>query len=100
MEYTEQQRVEFKREFAVRRRRQFAMAVPLLTIVAGVTILTDRTTGDVLGVPRAAIGPAFAVLVASALAFSLRNWRCPACNAYLGKGAHRYSCPKCGVELR
>jgi predicted RNA-binding Zn-ribbon protein involved in translation (DUF1610 family) len=34
------------------------------------------------------------------LVFSLRNWRCPACNKYLGKGTLPHYCPNCGVELR
>ena len=32
--------------------------------------------------------------------FSFRNWRCPACNGYLGRSMSMNFCPKCGVELR
>lgn len=71
MEYTEEQETAFKQQFAERRRRQIVVA-----------------------------GPAFVVLVISALAFSLWNWRCPACNRYLGKGARPRFCAKCGAPLQ
>ena len=40
------------------------------------------------------------VLVAGALIFSFRNWRCPACNRYLGKQYSPKFCSKCGVVLQ
>ena len=38
-------------------------------------------------------------MVAGLLIFSWQNWRCPACDRYLGKYPGRF-CPKCGVPLR
>jgi len=32
--------------------------------------------------------------------FSLYNWRCPACNKYLGKQRSPKYCSKCGVALQ
>jgi len=40
------------------------------------------------------------VLVAAAVIFSFANWRCPACNGYLGRGINPKFCSKCGTELR
>jgi hypothetical protein len=47
-----------------------------------------------------AIAPLSFVLVAGALIFSLRNWRCPACNRYLGRTFNPRYCQGCGFELR
>jgi rubrerythrin len=46
------------------------------------------------------IGPVIVALVVGALVFSLKNWRCPACDKYLGKGISPSFCPKCGVALQ
>ncbi len=32
--------------------------------------------------------------------FSSYNWRCPACNRYLGRDIAQVRCRKCGTELR
>lgn len=101
MEYTEQQKATFKQQFAERRRRQIILAVPLVALAVGFALLTDeKGSGTPFGVPMTVAGPAFVVLVLGALGFSLWNWRCPACNRYLGKGASPRFCAKCGVPLR
>jgi len=38
------------------------------------------------GLSPVVFGPAFLVLAAAAATFSFANWRCPACNGYLGRG--------------
>jgi hypothetical protein len=101
MEHTEVQKASFKQEFAARRKRQIILAVPLVAIVIGVAVLGDeRNGGAVLGMPAAVVAPAFLVLVGGAIAFSFRNWRCPACDKYLGKGISPRFCPNCGVALQ
>ena len=101
MEYTEQQKASFKQQFAVRRQRQIILAVPLIAVFVGFALLSDRQNGgDVLGIPAALVAPVFLALVAGALIFSFRNWRCPACDKYLGKGMSPRFCPKCGVALQ
>ncbi|TMQ49613.1 MAG: hypothetical protein E6K73_09610 [Candidatus Eisenbacteria bacterium] len=52
------------------------------------------------GLSPVVFGPAFLVLVAAAVIFSFANWRCPACNGYLGRGINPKFCSKCGTELR
>jgi hypothetical protein len=98
MEYTEEEKAQFKREFAVRRKRQLMLAIPLLPLFVVVT-LTGRGSQEVFGIPRQTFGMGFFVLVVCGLLFSFRNWRCPACDKYLGKGVRSY-CPRCGVELQ
>ena len=98
MEYTDQQKDQFKHEYAIRRKRQIILAVPLVAFVI-LAVLSDKVGVDVFGIPRQTIGIGFFVFVVFAMIFSLRNWRCPACDRYLGKGMPSY-CPKCGVELQ
>ena len=100
MEYGEQQQHEFKSEFAARRRRQLMVAGPLI-ILTVLFVTANESTGLVLGsIPISVLLPVFIVAVIGAVVFSLKNWRCPACNKYLGKAFNPSFCPKCGVGLR
>ena len=94
MEHPNEQKEAFKREFAVRRKRQIMVAVPVVALFVGFAALTDERNKAVLA------GSHFEILVAAFLAilcgviiFSLRNWHCPACDRYLGKGMDRVSVP-------
>ena len=40
-----------------------------------------------------------AVFILRALVFSIKNWRCPACDASLRGESSPRSCPKCGVPF-
>jgi len=101
MEYTQGQKASFKQEFAARRKRQLILAVPLVAVAIGLAMLGDERNGRaVLGMPTAVVAPAFLLLVGGAIVFSFRNWRCPACDKYLGKGISPRFCPKCGVALQ
>jgi hypothetical protein len=101
MEYTEAQKVAFKHEFAARRKRQIMLAVPVVALVIIVAMFADERNGRVvLGIPAGFVGPAFLTIMVAAVAFSFRNWRCPACDKYLGKGMSPRFCPKCGVALQ
>src|SRR5262245_36070128 len=101
MEYTEEQKATFKRQFAERRKRQILLAVPLVAVVLAFSFLTDEKNRVVLpGVSPNVVGPVVVLAVVGALIFSFRNWRCPACDKYLGKGISPSFCPKCGVALQ
>jgi len=101
MEYSEQQKAAFKQEFAARRKRQIILAIPLVVVFILFAVFRDRQDGDVmLGMPAGFVAPIFLILVVAALTFSFRNWRCPACDKYLGKGISPHFCPKCGVALQ
>lgn len=100
MQYVEQQLTEFKAEFAKRRKRQLLATLPIVAVF--VLAMFMRYGGDVsfLGLPYSVIlGVVFALLLGT-VAFSLWNWRCPACNRYLGKGISPSFCSKCGVPLQ
>jgi hypothetical protein len=101
MEYTDGQKAAFKEEFTRRRRRQLYATVPLVALALPMIFLADGKVGTApFGVPVGALGPAFFALVLAVLAFSWRNWRCPACDRYLGKGMSPKFCPGCGAELQ
>ena len=100
MEYTAQQSPLVKQEFAIRRKRQILLAIPLVAMALFVGLLEDKAGNAVMGISTSVIGPVFAVLVVGAIGFSLRNWRCPACNGYLGKRLNPHFCVKCGAALQ
>lgn len=100
MQYVEQQLTELRAEFAKRRKRQLLATLPIVAVF--VLAIYMRRGGDVsfLGLPYSVIlGVVFALLLGT-VAFSLWNWRCPACNRYLGKGISPSFCSKCGVPLQ
>lgn len=99
MEYTEEQKNEFKAQFAKKRRNQRILRVPTIAAIISVT-LGERHVGQALGVSREIIRGAAFVVVLGYLVFSLINWRCPACGKYLRRGLSPNHCPHCGVALR
>lgn len=95
MEYTPEQLAGFKAEFARRQKRQFAVAAVIFAGAISLMILRNRSP---LASP---VGfTLFAGAMAAILIFTLRNWRCPACEKYLGKGGFPKFCPRCGVALK
>jgi hypothetical protein len=97
---TERRKAEVRRSFAARHRRQLCVVTPLLLLIVAVAALADEHTQAVLGVsPRVWVPPLFAALAGAAV-YSFFNWRCPACNKYLGKQWNPRFCSKCGAPLR
>jgi len=100
MEHTEGQKAQIRALFAIRRRRQLLLSLPLFALIMGFAFLENGNTGSILGIPASMIVPGFLVIVVGAILFSLYNWRCPACNKYLGKQRSPQYCSKCGVALQ
>lgn len=100
MEYTEPQKQVFRTTFARRRRHQLVVAVPVMVVIVAAILGHEPGAGSVYGLPVALWAPLLVVVVAVALIVSFVNWRCPACNRYLGRGWNPKFCPKCGVQLR
>jgi hypothetical protein len=99
LEYTETEKAQFVELFARRRRNQFVVSISLVAIIAGVVLTEDRGRGSILGLPSHFVGPAFLAIMAGGLLYSFRNWRCPACNRYLGRALKPRYCQNCGIEL-
>jgi len=100
MQYLEQQLAEFKAEFAKRRKRQVLGVIPMFAIFLLVVVLDKKPEAVLFDVPVGVVLGAAFVVVLGFVVFTLWNWRCPACNRYLGKGISLAFCPKCGVALR
>ncbi len=98
--YTEHQKQEFKDRFRARRTRQLVLTVPVIALVVGASFLRRGHASSIAGIPASVFVPMFFVAVVGMLVFSFFNWRCPACNAYLGRGLAPRFCAKCGVELQ
>lgn len=98
MRYTEPQKAAFKAEFARRWRKQLVVAVPVGALLLALVFGTDRVTGKVFGLSHSLVGSIVFGVLTAAFAFNSRTWRCPACNAYIGR--HPERCVHCGVVLR
>jgi hypothetical protein len=79
------------REFKRRRQRQLLLLLP---VGAALLVFQDRGSGLV---PSEIAAGALLAVVASGLAFTLYNWRCPACRRYLGRRLFLRRCPRCDV---
>ena len=53
------------------------------------------------GLSVAVLGPiSLVAIVVGWVIFNSRNWRCPACDNYLGRAFNPKHCHNCGIELR
>lgn len=83
--------------FARRTTRQWLLMIPVGLVFVG--LMWSKRHPD----PRLVTWLSFAgmAVTVGGVAFSLYNWRCPACGAYLGKyGASSGRCPRCHTALR
>ena len=87
-------------EFRKRRTRQLAMIVPALAAVIVFIWADDHRGRALMGIPSSMLLWIGGACFIGVLVFSFSNWRCPACNGYLGKGWNPKFCVKCGVQLR
>jgi hypothetical protein len=101
MEYTEQQKAEFRNLFKVRRKNQIVVAVIAIAFMVPLFLAREQpAVPTVMGIPAQAYFIVFGLVIVGSLAFSLKNWRCPACSKYLGKNVSPRFCPGCGVSLQ
>jgi len=81
--------------FKQRRKRQIIATIPF--IIGLILLIVGSERG---GFSPAIVGPVFLTYVIGMLIFSFKNWRCPGCNRYLGKGMSPRFCQKCGIQLQ
>ncbi|MBZ0166941.1 MAG: hypothetical protein K8I00_09045 [Candidatus Omnitrophica bacterium] len=96
MELTEPQKEQIKIQFRQRRTRQMWVSLPFIIVLLAAIIFEDQLAQ----VFSPVVGIALIVVVAAIMGFSFRNWRCPHCDKYLGKGISPRFCAKCGVPLQ
>ena len=101
MQYTEQQKQEFREEFARRRKRQIYIAIPIIGLFVLKIFFKTGGRGGAIYQFLSSDVPLWILIgfIAFALVYSLKNWRCPACNSYLGRDIGPSFCPKCGVRF-
>jgi hypothetical protein len=87
-------------EFRKRRVRQYIAIVPAILSLVVVLIAGKSDPRGIAGVPMSVLGPVCFGLIFAVVIFSFINWRCPACNAYLGRGGSPTFCRKCGERLQ
>ena len=100
--YTDEEHARAAGNFkGVKRRQVIATLIcsPFMALILVAAAAADKKAGTTFGIPTfvlvlIAIGPIIGLLL-----YSLKNWRCPACNGYLGKGFFPAFCPKCGARL-
>lgn len=90
---------QIQEEFRERRSRQWTAAIPGVAAFA-IALWATRHPEGMFGLPSGTVAIGAFVVVAVYVIFSLRNWRCPSCERYLGKGMNPSFCRKCGTKLQ
>jgi hypothetical protein len=98
MQLTEDQAQKVQQEFARRRKRQLIATVPTVILILPMLLARDSNK-DFLGIPMEACLVGGLLAIGAALIFAFKNWRCPSCDKYLGKGISPKFCGGCGVKL-
>ena len=97
--HTQGQIENFQEQYRRRRRRQLVLLVLILPV--GAVLIVLKFVGIQLfgAIPTWLIWGGCALLIMCGLLFSYFNWRCPACEKYLGEGINPRICSKCGIPL-
>ena len=98
--YTGQDDQQVMAEFRQRRTRQLIVCVPVIAAIIPLVMLEDAGPAGLWGIPTSVVGAVCIAVIVAVLVYSLVNWRCPACNKYLGKGINPRYCRNCGTQLR
>jgi len=88
------------REYTVRRKRQLIVSIPIWVVVMTIILAIDEESATAFGVNAGYVGLFVVVSVVVFGYWTFRNWRCPACAKYLGRGFNPRHCPNCGNKLR
>ncbi|HEV7239259.1 MAG TPA: hypothetical protein VGQ36_08470 [Thermoanaerobaculia bacterium] len=86
-------------EFRRRRSRQWFAAVPGIAAFFFV-VFGFEPDSSFLGIDTDSLFILAAGVIVGYLMFSIWNWRCPACDGYLGKSMNPTFCIKCGARLK
>lgn len=85
-------------EFKKKRLRQLLALLPLILAGVGLVFL-DKCSDELLGISKMAALSTCIGLILLVGVFTFFNWRCPACNRYLGKTINPKFCSSCGARL-
>jgi bacteriorhodopsin len=85
--------------FRKRRTIQWIVTAPVIALVIGLMWFRDHSQEQLYGVSADKFAVVFLIALVAAFAFTFKNWRCPACNGYLGRAMNPKHCVKCGAQL-
>jgi hypothetical protein len=100
MAYNDPYHRDIRKQYETRRLRQLIVIVPVIPMILAFATANEETKAVLGFIPIHIYTPILFVVLVAALVFSVVNWRCPACNTYLGKRADPKFCDKCGVRLK
>lgn len=86
-------------KFKQKRNRQIAVAVILFPSIFGMSYISNNPEGELGGISNYVLLFLLIGLIIGGVIFSIINWRCPSCNAYLGKKLSQKYCSSCGTKL-
>jgi hypothetical protein len=92
--------VQVKWEFRRKCRIQLLMGIVLAPAAIAGWHAYRNHQDEVAGISMEIFGPLFLLAVLVAFGVSFWNWRCPACEGYLGYALLPKACQRCGAELR
>ena len=87
-------------KYASIRKRQIVVTLPVWIFTMAAFMFQDSESGYLLGVTPFVWGPAVVVVFGAFVYWTVKNWRCPSCVKYLGRGMNPRHCPNCGQQLR
>jgi len=96
----ERELLDVRQKFAKLRRRQWVATIPFLVVLVPLLLGQFGVALPPMLGDRNKQANVLLAIGAATFAFSLWNWRCPGCNAYLGKTRDARHCRRCGVQLR
>jgi ribosomal protein S27AE len=97
MQYSDEEIIQFKNEFARKRQKQIFLALPIFIFLI-ITVFFPSYFKS-LGLTQNTLKWGLMYYAVFAVGLSLLNWRCPACGKYLGRSFWIKFCSKCGVPL-
>jgi hypothetical protein len=87
-------------KFKAIRKKQLYVLSPIMVMMILFIVLLENREFEPFGVSRTISFTIAGTGILLGLLFSLKNWRCPACDSYLRKNTNPKFCPKCGVKLQ
>lgn len=85
--------------FRRRRTIQWVVSAPVIALVVGLMWFRDHPHDSLYGVTADQFAIVFLIALVAAMVFTFKNWRCPACDGYLGRAMNPKYCVKCGAKL-
>lgn len=86
------------KEYQKRRKKQWIVVLLCIPVVLLYLLQSFSKRLPFIGDGGMAI--ASILFLVGVIAFTLINWRCPNCNAFLGKNISAHRCEECGARLQ